>query len=147
MRKLVFGCVRRPASVLMRTPLARTKLAAWAYKRLYRALGPKEVTLIECQGSKMFVDPRDEGIAMFLVTDGVFDPHETELVRGMLEPGMVVADIGANIGYYTLIAARCVGEGGQVYAFEPVPSNYELLARSIKANGYGAGSGVQHGPV
>ena len=49
---------------------------------------------------------------------------------------MVVADIGANIGYYSLLASRAVGDTGLVFAFEPDPRNYELLRRSIQANGY-----------
>ena len=136
MKRYVFGALRRSASVLMKTPLAHSRAGAWAYKRLYRTFGPKEITLLECQGSKMFVDPRDEGIAMFLLTSGVYDPHETELVRSLLAPGMVFVDIGANIGYYSLLAARCVGPEGTVYAFEPVPANVELLRRSAAANGY-----------
>ena len=136
MKTYVFGALKRLAAVLMKTPVAHSRTGAWAYKRLYRAFGPKEITLLECQGSKIFVDPRDEGIAMFLLTNGVFDPHETELVRSLLAPGMVVVDIGANIGYYSLLAARCVGPEGHVYAFEPVPANVELLRRSVEANGY-----------
>ncbi|HCX31114.1 MAG TPA: methyltransferase, partial [Blastocatellia bacterium] len=49
---------------------------------------------------------------------------------------MTVVDIGANVGYYTLIAASVVGASGKVYAFEPEPSNYELLTRNIAANGH-----------
>jgi FkbM family methyltransferase len=47
-----------------------------------------------------------------------------------------VVDIGANIGYYTLIAARLVGKKGTVYAFEPEPTNYKLLCENIAINGY-----------
>jgi FkbM family methyltransferase len=49
---------------------------------------------------------------------------------------MVVLDIGANIGYYTLLAARLLGGSGRVISFEPVPSNYALLLRNIDVNGY-----------
>ena len=136
MKNLIFKPLRRIASCLMRTPLARSTLAGAAYKRLYRALGPKQITAIDVQGSRMFLDPRDEGIAMFLLTGGVFEPAETKLVRELLRPGMVVADVGANIGYYTLLSARLVGSGGRVYAFEPDPKNHALLARSVEANGY-----------
>ena len=49
---------------------------------------------------------------------------------------MVVVDIGSNIGYYTLIAAKILGSSGKVYAFEPEPNNYELLLKNIEVNGY-----------
>ena len=45
-------------------------------------------------------------------------------------------DIGANIGYYTLIFARLVGETGRVFAFEPDPANFALLKKNIETNGY-----------
>jgi len=47
-----------------------------------------------------------------------------------------VVDLGANLGYYTLLAARLVGPRGKVYAFEPEPINYGLLLKNIELNGY-----------
>ena len=47
-----------------------------------------------------------------------------------------VVDVGANIGFYTLIFARLVGETGKVIAFEPDPDNFELLQRNVELNGY-----------
>jgi FkbM family methyltransferase len=58
------------------------------------------------------------------------------LFKGIVKEGMVVVDIGANIGYYTLIAAKLVGKSGIVYVFEPMPSNYECLCKNIEVNGY-----------
>ena len=49
---------------------------------------------------------------------------------------MVVVDIGAYFGYYSLIAAQLVDKNGIVYTFEPEPNNYELLCKNIEANGY-----------
>jgi FkbM family methyltransferase len=49
---------------------------------------------------------------------------------------MFVVDIGANIGYYSLMAAQLVGEEGRVFAFEPDPKNFELLSRNLELNGY-----------
>jgi FkbM family methyltransferase len=47
---------------------------------------------------------------------------------------MTIVDIGANIGYYTLLAAKLVGDKGRVFAFEPEPQNYALLVRNIELN-------------
>lgn len=49
--------------------------------------------------------------------------------------GDVVYDIGAHVGYYTLLAARRVGARGKVYAFEPLPTNLEYLENHIRLNG------------
>jgi FkbM family methyltransferase len=49
---------------------------------------------------------------------------------------MTVVDVGANIGWYTLLCARLVGPSGHVYAFEAAPSTEELLRKNVSANGY-----------
>ena len=45
-------------------------------------------------------------------------------------------DVGASVGYYTLLLARLVGPSGRVYAFEPIPRDFAILKRNVKANGY-----------
>ena len=85
------------------------------------------------QGHKMYLDSRD---SLLLSVFGVHEPTETQLVTDTVRPGDTVLDIGANIGYYTLILAKCVGEQGRVYAFEPDPSNFALLKKNVEANGY-----------
>jgi FkbM family methyltransferase len=88
-------------------------------------------------GHKLYVDPGDLGIARcLLVYNGVWEPMETETFVSLLKKNMVVVDIGANVGYYTLLAARCVGSGGKVFAFEPEPKNYGLLCKNVMENGY-----------
>ena len=86
-------------------------------------------------GHTMYVDPADLVVSRLLVQDGIFEEPETELVhRGA--PGDVVVDVGANIGYYTLLFVRLVGDTGRVYAFEPDPANFALLQKNVWANGY-----------
>jgi FkbM family methyltransferase len=70
------------------------------------------------------------------MTRGTWEPGVTTLLEEFLEPGMVVIDAGAHVGYFTLIAARKVGPIGKVYAFEPAPQNYDLLVRNVALNGY-----------
>jgi FkbM family methyltransferase len=58
------------------------------------------------------------------------------MFKKVVEPGNVVIDLGANIGYFTLLAAKLVGEAGQVYAFEPEPRNFAYLKKNIEINAY-----------
>lgn len=67
---------------------------------------------------------------------GTFEPDETVFIRGLLRPGSVVCDIGANLGYYTMLAASLVGETGHVFSFEPLPFLFESLQRSISRNAF-----------
>jgi FkbM family methyltransferase len=87
-------------------------------------------------GHEMFLDPTDSIVSPLLLRDGYFEPYETSLIEAEIRPGDVVLDVGANIGYYTLIFARLVGERGRVYAFEPDPTNFRLLKKNVRANGY-----------
>ena len=57
-------------------------------------------------------------------------------LRDTLRPGDMFMDVGANIGYYTLLAASLVGPAGRVLAFEPEPGAFESLTRSVLANEY-----------
>ena len=59
---------------------------------------------------------------------------ETQFVESVVKPGWVIADVGANIGYYTLLFARGVGPSGRVYAFEPAASTYKILMKNISLN-------------
>jgi len=59
---------------------------------------------------------------------------ETRLVREIVRPGEIAFDIGANIGWYTTLLSQLVGGGGLVYAFEPVPSTFKSLTRTVEKN-------------
>jgi FkbM family methyltransferase len=104
---------------------------------------PQGVILTSVQGSKMYVNTQDKAIVPHLLSEGVWEEYETELFHKYIKPGDVVVDIGANIGYYTLIAAKLTGKDGKVYSFEPEPNNYELLVRNIKVNRYNNVTPVQ----
>lgn len=113
------------------TKIPGVKLLKGTLQRLSERRGQ---ILISCQGCKVYIDPMDLGIVPFLLSDGVYERCTTELFKSLLKPGMVVLDIGANFGYYGLIAARFVGSTGKVYAFEPEPKNFRLLVNNVKLN-------------
>src|SRR5262249_16800618 len=65
---------------------------------------------------------------------GMWEVVGTRLVQCLLQPGMSFVDVGANIGYYSLLAARLVGEQGHVLAFEPESSIRERFLRNVRLN-------------
>src|SRR5438552_1598218 len=58
---------------------------------------------------------------------GIYEPEQTTLFRTYLSRGDQVLDIGASVGYYSLLSARLVGESGSVVSFEPDPQNLKFL--------------------
>lgn len=65
---------------------------------------------------------------------GSFEHEKQRLMSSMLRPGDTMYDVGANVGYYTLLASHRVGPNGHVVAFEPLPSNVQLIQRHLRLN-------------
>ncbi|MFZ4408640.1 MAG: FkbM family methyltransferase [Paracraurococcus sp.] len=96
-----------------------------------------ETTLCRILGRyKFFVDSRDIGLAPHLMLDGYWEFWISDFIWRNLRPGFRVLDVGANLGYYTVLAADLVGPQGQVTAFEPNPRMFELLQRNAGINGF-----------
>jgi len=66
---------------------------------------------------------------------GEHESKESDFILSSLPPGGVFVDVGANIGWHTLKAARHLGDGGKIYAFEPSPPNVVRLRRNLELNG------------
>ncbi len=71
---------------------------------------------------------------------GVWEPNLTALLSDRLSKGKLFVDVGANIGYFTLLAAKLVGDSGQVLALEPSPSTFQKLQRNVELNAEKFGS-------
>jgi FkbM family methyltransferase len=84
----------------------------------------------------IFVDTRDVALAPHLMWDGFWEMWITQAMARCFEPGMVVVDVGANFGYYSLLMADAVGPTGKVFAFEPNPNIARLLGLSSSINGF-----------
>jgi FkbM family methyltransferase len=66
---------------------------------------------------------------------GTYEPDLQAAVRELVRPGSILYDVGANIGYVSLLLAKAAGEGGHVYAFEALPENAERWCTNIRLNG------------
>lgn len=69
----------------------------------------------------------DDADSLGLIANGIFEPEETRSILNLIKPGDRFLDIGANVGYYTVLAAECVGSTGQVISIEPDDTNFEIL--------------------
>jgi len=65
---------------------------------------------------------------------GTYEYRKQRLFARSIQPGMVVFDLGANVGFYTLVAAFSTGPTGRVFAFEPVPRNVSFLRQHLQYN-------------
>ncbi|MBN1268939.1 MAG: FkbM family methyltransferase [Kiritimatiellae bacterium] len=136
-RKLYRG-LRHPAKALRHIHLA-----------LLQKSGRREplIRKLKCADVRLCLDPRDVGISRDLYLEGIRERHATAAYMECLRPGQVVLDIGANIGYYVLIAAAGIGPSGHVFAVEPDQHNLDLLRRSIALNGFEDRIDVERGAV
>lgn len=114
--------------------LDQLERSRWPHGPVY--LGQGQALVATRWGAKMVVDTRDHLLAPWLLMDGLWESHATGWLQGVLRPGQTVVDVGANIGYFTLLAAQSVGSEGRVVAVEAHPETYELLRRNVVMNGY-----------
>lgn len=136
-KDLLFNFFKKLSRLVSGRGLSKLPFAANVYQFIYRKLKPKGIVeIITAENHKMFVDSRDTGMAPYFIMHGDFIPDEAEILKKILKPGMVFVDIGANIGYFSLIAAKLVGSAGKIFAFEPDENNFSLLQKNINANGY-----------
>ena len=79
---------------------------------------------------------QDQYVSRRIRETGIWEPYETSLVQRLLRPGDVFVDVGANIGYFSILAASIVGSQGAVFAFEPDPENCRLLRANSALNNF-----------
>jgi len=88
---------------------------------------------LKIEEGEILLDKSDVAVSGSLAL-GIFEKEEVDLFRKSLRPGMTVIDIGANIGLYTIIAAKRVGPTGKVFSFEPAQEICLRLKKNIEHN-------------
>ena len=121
-RRALIGHPDRPSRVatfvhnlLNHLPRAESKVAA--------CQGPLE-------GYRMLVNWRRFRSFVY----GTWEPEVTGVITSIVKLGMTVIDIGAHVGYYSLLLAKCVGPTGRVFSFEPLHENLALLRKNVQLN-------------
>ena len=87
------------------------------------------------EGAELALDRADVSVSLPIHHGGQWEPHLTGFYQGHLKPGMTFIDVGANIGFFTVLASRLVGPEGRVIAFEPNSENCRLILLSLNSNG------------
>lgn len=102
-------------------------------ERQGKASAPQRV-LVELERFKIYVMENDLDVSRNIINGKMYEPHLTRLFLETLKAGDVFLDLGANLGYFSLLASTLVGESGKVIAFEPNAQNLQLLYSSIIEN-------------
>ncbi|WBB59177.1 FkbM family methyltransferase [Streptomyces sp. WMMC500] len=87
-------------------------------------------------GARFAVDTRDL-IQRYVYMFGVWEPHMTGWLQRRLRPGDTFVDVGAHVGYFSMLASRLVGDAGRVVAIEASPAFYGRLRHHADLNGFG----------
>jgi len=113
--------------------LRALKLTPYMYKRNLR-WAKYDGGIVELNHFKMYVDPMEAAISKSIFLDRDWEPSESNLFYNNISEGDIVLDIGAHIGWYSLLASERVGKEGRVYSFEPEPQSFNILLKNIKLN-------------
>jgi len=97
------------------------------------ALDNFKTEFVYVQGNKIFLDDED---CLQLSVNEITEPVETKLFNDIIKNGEVLVDVGANIGYFTLLMAKLSGSSGKIFSFEPENKNFEILEKNVKINNY-----------
>lgn len=123
----------------------RTRLRQWGlehcsglynfYSECVRMSLPDRSMICNGPGFKIRIDPpRRSVIGRSIYRTGIWEPEMTAMAKEKIKPGWSILDIGAHIGYYTLLFSTRCGPEGQVAAFEPIATDYARLNENIELN-------------
>ncbi len=122
--------------ILFKFPFFRKRYFGF-YKRIFKPNNLFEGQTAICTFDKgLKINAQlSEWIQQHIYFLGIWDKQGTRFIKNHLKKGNVFFDIGANIGYYSLIVSKQVGENGQIHAFEPVSGVFAQLQSNIELNG------------
>lgn len=125
LHRAIIGTIRR-------LPLPAARFGFRAYNKALRTLRPEHLATTYF-GARIHCNPLDL-IQRMILHFGVWEPDVSRVIEQNLAPGDVFVDIGANIGYDTLLASSRVGSAGRVVAIEASPRTFALMNRNLAAN-------------
>jgi FkbM family methyltransferase len=116
--------------------LSSRRFLSGLFKTPYAYLGRQEAVVQCYSGHSIFVNTQDTGVGASIVVNGLWESYVERLFRREIKVGQTVVDVGANVGYHTLVMASLVGPSGHVFAIEPQRKACDLLQRSLHLNAF-----------
>jgi FkbM family methyltransferase len=131
-RPVVIPIVR---SVVRFVPSGPVKRWVWAHIVVhYLEYANYEYVANTCFGARIAGNTEDV-IQRYVYYFGIWEPNLTRFINSRLRPGDIFIDVGANIGYFSLLASLLVGAAGKVLAFEASPQIFASLQANLRRNG------------
>jgi len=128
MKKIIQIIYKNIAKLFFGTGIGKIKIISKVNKYFTSKLKPDFIII---NNIKYFLDKHD---SLGLSITNNHEKTETELVKQEIQEGDYVVDVGAHIGYFSLIFSKIVGKQGKVFSFEAEPSNFEILKKNLKEN-------------
>lgn len=114
-------------------PVRKGKLTMWNQLAAHLWWLESRIRTTTLFGSTLEVDPRD-GCGRYIYYFGIWEPNLTAFIESSLRAGDCFVDVGANVGYFSLLGSTLVGDAGRVVAIEAVPRTFNVLASNVAAN-------------
>jgi FkbM family methyltransferase len=106
-----------------------------SYSLIPDELDPGDVVDVQTDVGQLYLHRDDKVMTPFISERGVWEPEEAAFLRASLRPGYTLLDVGANVGYMSVLGGRSVGTTGRVIAIEPDSANVRLLRANLWRNG------------
>lgn len=116
------------------TDFARSIMASDEYRSKHAHSGMLPVDLGDYS---LYVSAHDNDVSAEISQRRAYEPYVEKMLRSVTRKGDTFVDIGANIGYFTALAAHLVGADGRVIAWEPLDKNVQLIYATVWENGFG----------
>ena len=131
----IFRLFLRVVRPLRNKGLGSNRSVVFTYRGIEKFLMPKARRMVTLPDYQLhLVLSSIDGISQNLIYNGEYEPVATSVLRKYTRLEMNVIDVGANIGYFTLLLSKLVGNLGKVFAFEPEKQNYAALCHNIQLN-------------
>jgi len=137
MRKLIFKSIRGIMKPFKGKGLSKTFIGKFLYEKVFVPNKPTYIDLPDnelMKGFRLYIYKEKDILSDGILIKRSYEPLQTKVIKDLVKEGDVVVDAGANIGYYTILLSRLVGETGRVYAFEPSKNSIKLLKKNLKFN-------------
>lgn len=135
-KRLAIGIISIVAKPLISKGLGQSKLLQHIYSKVTKHLITEQMKTIQIENFKMKINTDERGLDGMtnIVTTHKYEVMTTGVFKSILKEGMNVIDVGACIGYHTILASKLVGGNGKVWAIEPEPHNFRDLQGNIVLN-------------